>query len=102
MAEHTPGPWTTKNMDGSLFPSVVLPSKEEGWGESRIIINEGRADMEECQANARLIAAAPDLLEAAKEALHTLDVQASAQSEVWASAVRKPLRDAIAKAQEER
>lgn len=101
MAKHTPGPWTVANMDGRVFPRVYLP-RGDGRGESYIVINEGRANMEECQANARLIAAAPDLLEAAKEALHTLDVQARAQSEVWASAVRKPLRDAIAKAQEER
>ena len=93
MSEHTKGPWKVIIHGNEEYPYPLDIMSEDG---SRWIARDGTASSLE---NARLLAAAPDLLEAAKEALHTLDVQASARSEVWASAVREPLRAAIAKAE---
>lgn len=50
--KHTPGPWTKS---GSVIRSIA--SSERKVAEVRVIDDEG-------QANANLIAAAPDLLEA--------------------------------------
>jgi hypothetical protein len=57
MSKHTPGPWSERN--GRIFQT----DREE-----LTIANVGRAfDGDYSPANARLIAAAPDLLEALKE-----------------------------------
>lgn len=70
--QHTPGPWTTEGIDGlsvhhstgdKTYRFIALTDSEH---------DTGRTDTEnrlEDEANARLIAAAPELLEAAKAAL---------------------------------
>ena len=98
MAKHTPGPWETDKMEGDFFPRVILPPRED-WCKSSITINEGRGDMEECQANARLIAAAPDLLEALRELAGCLNVLNPNRRLVKAL---REARASIAKAQGER
>jgi hypothetical protein len=61
--QHTPGPWSDRN--GRIFQT----DREE-----LTIANVGRAfDGDYSPANARLIAAAPDLLEALKDALCALE-----------------------------
>ncbi len=58
--EHTPGPWR------ELAPGVIAGATDPGWGA---IANVPHANSEpESAANAKLIAAAPALLEALKEA----------------------------------
>lgn len=64
---HTPGPWTDKGGSagavwaGEEFLASVYPTAQAGWD------GNGRFDrQDETEANARLIAAAPDLLEALK------------------------------------
>jgi hypothetical protein len=72
----TPGPWEVSPIDPHLFPSVRLGpdlpySDGSGVGEHYLTINEGQPpqvkhwsnQMETCIANARLIAAAPELYE---------------------------------------
>lgn len=61
-ATHTPGPWAADLVSGSFY--IVTDSGRTIAVRTRGI-NESR---EEVDANARLIAAAPDLLEAAKHA----------------------------------
>ena len=60
MSNHTPGPWTTdgkaRNVSDTLFAWVKM-------GDVGNIHVRGET-VEQCEANARLIAAAPDLLEA--------------------------------------
>ena len=59
MAQHTPAPWRVAF--GNRL-EVHGPNDEIGWPAS-IVFNAGLCTSEEAQANARLIAAAPDLLD---------------------------------------
>lgn len=68
--KHTPGPWTDKGGSagavwaGNEFIASVYPNAQPGWD------GYGRFDrQDETEANARLIAAAPDLLEIAQQIL---------------------------------
>lgn len=77
MGKHTPGPWmfkTAPNGDNGI--------KAEGtWifaGAFAEIRSDGENDRDEALANARLIAAAPDLLEALAECEDFFDQRADA------------------------
>lgn len=59
--KHTPGPWTATGHDGKQC--VII---ECDWGSVAKVLPIGAQDQE--TANARLIAAAPDLLEALEDA----------------------------------
>lgn len=69
--EHTPGPWTSMVDAGGIWRFVTAPAPN--GGEHRITVancphpKDAFHDHQRI-ANARLIAAAPDLLEAAKAA----------------------------------
>jgi hypothetical protein len=88
-AEHTPGPWATSVDFIDPVPKHCYRS-DDGCEFHSI----ARAFGPNSKANARLIAAAPDLLDAAKLALHELE---------WEFAPMSPgaeaLRAAIAKAE---
>ena len=66
-ATHTPGPWSIVNWGEATDHPYIVPAKEnpETQRESKIcdVYNP------ESEANARLIAAAPELLELCKEAV---------------------------------
>jgi hypothetical protein len=73
MSKHTPGPWqvfTTK--DGTRFIGI---GDADGVGVTDPRFGLWRGGQER-EANARLIAAAPDLLEALKWAIERLDLLA--------------------------
>lgn len=87
--KHTPGPWKVVNFDGNVSSEIraengVMVGNPYGpagrWAEVR----------EEHEANANLIAAAPDLLEACKEAYRIIHNDAY---------VNDLLKKAIAKAE---
>ena len=68
MSKHTPGPWSVVEHDHAICIQTESPSKTK-YGASRYAAIGGfdrndRAQLEEARANARLIAAAPELLEA--------------------------------------
>lgn len=96
MSAHTPGPWTLDTVTtscGICHKVGPFPRKEGKYGHACIYVDyPGTGKIEgELLANARLIAAAPDLLDAAEEALEAIadgDVQSA----------RNALRAAIAKA----
>jgi hypothetical protein len=97
-AKHTPGPWTAFEL-----------GKEDGTWEKWSIVHNGPLCYggDACQgpivseANARLIAAAPELLEACEEALGPLqDAQNGLRSSLAAKAFMK-VKAAIAKAKGE-
>lgn len=82
MSKHTPGPWRLETTTKGVFTSsavlqrvVTIPviGKHVGSGVylSKHVENKDAPDHDE--ANARLIAAAPDLLEAAKFTLENID-----------------------------
>ena len=64
VAQHTPGPWTIAGRETAL--KVV--EARRSWMRVCFLTSDGP-----CEANARLIAAAPDLLEALKELTNSCD-----------------------------
>ena len=97
--KHTPGPWeVSEEWHGDLY----IDSYIEGEGDTalaKIVNNVCKTD--QAEANARLIAAAPDLLEACKEALNVLedwdDLNQPDDGPEWLFVTA--MKDAIAKAQ---
>jgi hypothetical protein len=63
MAEHTPAPWRVGEYS-ELYGWAIDGNREAGFLVARV--QADTEDHEEGAANARLIAAAPELLEAAK------------------------------------
>jgi len=58
---HTPGPWYAKRIGRSTFWTVTLDPEDDHGDIANLLRKLGSVDNE---ADARLIAAAPDLLEA--------------------------------------
>ena len=93
-AKHTPGPWTARHT-----PSRV-PSVPDLWCIDWSKDQEEVAEIVHGEADARLIAAAPDLLEALEElrsAIIDLDQDEDGSVNLLENAIRKA-RLAIAKA----
>lgn len=103
-SKHTPGPWRY-DFDGDDFPIVGRPTWEctryGVKGEWSIALvhclgEESQEDGNEAEANARLIAAAPELLEALKLAHDYLC------GDGWEDDERlKPINEALSKAEGE-
>jgi hypothetical protein len=72
-AKHTPGPWEIDFTEYGGFAVFVPPSHD--MGHSLVICRRGPwiVREEQSHANARLIAAAPELLEALEDAAMELD-----------------------------
>jgi hypothetical protein len=64
MSEHTPGEWRAHNVHVAAHDVGTL--EKDGYNDHCIVEAADGRDLKEAQANARLIAAAPDLLEACK------------------------------------
>ena len=74
--QHTPGPWTFDNEIEFICTDASLHGEWYGdWAVARVNIIRAEA-----KANARLIAAAPDLLEALESAWLWMENQADGQS----------------------
>ncbi len=76
--KHTPGPWKyhmgqydgqPPHARGYIYPAA---HKIEGFNMSTHITGDKYEDRDEVEANARLIASAPELLEALRETLRVL------------------------------
>lgn len=96
MGKHTPAPWGSRAEESGNYEV----KDEAGVWVARVHFRNGPAD-ETARANAALIAAAPELLEAAKEALEELEAHfggAVDQDELEASLLGR-VRAAIAKAE---
>lgn len=93
MSKHTPGPWLLEDRTVYALNSDSSPVNrfwsqvERGWADQR-----ERTSFEEAEANARLIAAAPDLLEALSLASQ------SAGFQYMTHETRNAIDEAIAKA----
>lgn len=68
MSKHTPGPWEV-NLDTAEIWCGELLIGEAYTGESFEDGDGPQISMDECQANARLMTASPDLLSAAERVL---------------------------------
>lgn len=94
MSQHTPGPWVVKN---DYYIGVDRPAQEgmcHAEVKSCLAVPADRLD--EHKANARLIAAAPEMYEAIKLQLAALD---GPPGDFWRMArARHALEAAIAKA----
>jgi ATP-dependent helicase YprA (DUF1998 family) len=104
--KHTPGPWTTRNsVDGSGDIAIVASTKSIVAECFTAIRHSTERVEEECEANARLIAAAPDLFDAVKAALPVLEATQRLLAVEAAKAGMEPddtllnrMRSAVAKA----
>lgn len=97
-AKHTPGPWALGQPGAEQFEGVLVPDgKRVIWAPDGMEVALARDRGGETRANARLVAAAPELLEALRELLDRLyDPTPCA----WkASAHYSAARAAIAKAE---
>lgn len=91
-AKHTQGPWTVENCVSEELLDIIL-DYEVPRAASPVLIGttffdekddpEPRIKLGEAKANARLMAAAPDLLEACEAAIRTLDVAIRAGLHGW-------------------
>lgn len=67
MSKHTPGPWWL-GRDPSHFGSLTsITGGSDSTGGIRSVAEVGGLDIDEAEANARLISAAPDMLEVLKK-----------------------------------
>ncbi|HZF98292.1 MAG TPA: hypothetical protein VEY92_08630 [Pseudoxanthomonas sp.] len=104
MTKHTPGPWewVCKWASYSLVASNGQTVADDGSAGNEYSPSIDPGDNGESGANARLIAAAPDLLEALKEAMQSLEYVHRAHPENTGIAKRiediNRARAAIAKA----
>ena len=89
MSAHTPGPWFIADTNDQLWARQVD-------SKSGAVCFCGSFQRDEACANARLIAAAPELLEALKELLSALDHQMSDPDRLFRS--KTASRAVIAKA----
>jgi hypothetical protein len=66
MAGHTPGPWPqpTRSGDGKFISIEKWGPDRDNWHRLAVEIDSDDCDSDTAMANARLIAAAPDLLAA--------------------------------------
>jgi hypothetical protein len=69
MTKHTPAPWTVKEINGQEFVSAAPYEGHPYFGCSSTIEIMSEEEYPTKSADARLIAAAPDLLEACKNAV---------------------------------
>ena len=98
-AKHTEGPWTLRPLNKEIGEyEIIGPRHSDETGESEYIAVVC-GGLPESAANARLIAAAPELLEALEKLLTAVDKACgTAIPQGSFGAARKAARDAIAKA----
>ena len=103
MSKHTKGPWIASD-NGPAFDSYIHALKNKGDAFKFVAMVPLKTNPKETRANAQLIAAAPDLLEAAINVLETYPIPTitgASQYKLFASALTD-LRNAIKKARGEK
>lgn len=100
MSAHTPGPWKLRRAEHSLEHDFILHAGPHiiAWSVPRADRSNTRKKSEHI-ANARLIAAAPELLEALKQMVSIVVIHSNATRNNFAWAELDEARAAIAKCQ---
>jgi hypothetical protein len=100
MGKHTPGPWTAD--PGAVTGAPHTYVRTGGRREARAVARAQGRSARESEANARLIAAAPDLLETLKTVERCLSESAGGgEIQQSRAGVRELARRAIRKAEGE-
>ncbi len=98
MSEHTPGPWkTAARIRGGCWTDIIA-SRRHVAEVSSISNLTNHAEYVEQEANARLIAASPDLLKACKDLLTAISIDKRTREGDYGHD-RERVRVAIAKAE---
>jgi hypothetical protein len=107
MSNHTPGPWIYK-AQGDAQEFCLLREREDGKLDWLVAFrNNGQHWSEHQEANAKLIAAAPDMIKALKKISWLIKNMPDDESDIWSSFpdtlemisyIRKLSRRAIKKA----
>src|SRR5690625_1957633 len=94
-SKHTPGPWTFSGQKGP----VGICIKAQVWDSEgyNLSVMKSTEDPEEATANARLVAAAPDMLEALNEMVISFDILDIETDSLQREAIRNS-KEAIKKA----
>ena len=97
--KHTPGPWFADKLEDRNAYNIFMPGYSSAGASVHFCANAtGCMGGEEVQANARLIAAAPELLEALRAIVNLWDHHASAHGDGIIYPLHQAARAAIAKA----
>jgi len=72
-AAHTPGPWLLDLGNDGAFAIYVAPDVDMGWALVLASRGQNTERADEMHANGRLMAAAPELLEALQQVVEVLD-----------------------------
>jgi hypothetical protein len=98
-AKHTPGPWILKEYDGDYEICAEGNTQHDGHGWNIATVHGSISNDGDSRSNAKLIAAAPDLLSALEHALAALDDAMKNHTHwIYADAQQEALQ-AIAKAE---
>jgi len=101
--KHTPGPWTAKPTQEGDWQIDTGPDQDLNltlWSAMAVIHGcdgDPELGLKKAEANARLMAAAPDLLEALEELFHLID-DAYDGERLFTLNLQRKVRAAIAKA----
>jgi len=103
-AEHTPGPWKLDEIDpsGLMKPIFIESGDATICAMAAFLEPNSHVDPKEAMANARLIAAAPDMLKALKLCKHQIqEIASQAGHDPGVYKAYTMVEDAIAKAEGE-
>ena len=100
--EHSKAPWTVQKCYSGNVHDGFLIADSDGWNVANLWHNQHTADKEyiaQREANANLIAAAPELLEACRYAIENLRPQGTITKDFSGHNAMATLSKAIAKAE---
>jgi hypothetical protein len=81
--KHTPGPWQLEDADPNEEFEIFVPAQPCGrYNIATVCYGYDEPFESQQHANAKLIAAAPEMLDALKKARHWLEGWASAETEI--------------------
>ena len=87
MANFTPGPWESASRTGDDWDSVIYLPNKLGYEVCQCF--HGRGNEEECEANAHLISAAPELYAIAKIVAQEMGIEDTEHYDALMAAIAK-------------